>query len=66
MADEFTHVVYAPPTAGFPYLAVVFGVDGQVVSATTVSSQEAGETLIREVAQAFARHYGREAVSKKI
>lgn len=46
-------VVYDPPAAGLPYIAVVLH-DGEVVVARAVSSVEIGEALIAEVFQSFA------------
>ncbi|HFH3085729.1 TPA: hypothetical protein ACGJRU_005176 [Pseudomonas aeruginosa] len=45
-------VVYDPPAAGLPYLAVVLH-DGEVVVARSVSSVEAGEALIAKVFNDF-------------
>ena len=47
-------VVYDPPRAGLPYLAVVFGNDGEVVVARSVRSVADGESLIAQVFQDFA------------
>ena len=42
-------VVYDPPAAGFPFLAVVFKPDGEVLVARAVSSRDAGEALLMTV-----------------
>lgn len=46
-------VVYDPPAAGLPYIAVVLH-DGEVVVSRAVSSIAAGEALIAKVFQDFA------------
>lgn len=46
-------VVYDPPAAGLPYLAVVLN-KGEVVVAKSVSSVAAGEALIAKVFSDFA------------
>jgi len=61
-----TSVVYAPPTAELPHLAVVFHPDGEVLIARRVSSQEAGERLIRDVAQEFTEQHNLKVVSKMV
>lgn len=45
-------VVYDPPSAGLPYLAVVLH-DNEVVVAKAVPSVAAGEALIASVFQSF-------------
>ena len=46
-------VVYDPPSAGLPYLAVVLN-KGEVVVARAVASVAEGEALIASVFQSFA------------
>ena len=46
-------VVYDPPKAGLPYLAVVLDNNGEVVVARSVPSVEAGELLISGVFNQF-------------
>ncbi|MDY7536423.1 hypothetical protein RGV33_32905 [Pseudomonas sp. Bout1] len=46
-------VVYSPPGAGLPYIAVVL-VDGEVLVSKTVSSIAAGEAMIAKVFSDFA------------
>jgi hypothetical protein len=52
-AGKSNAVVYAPPTAGFPYLAVLFWRDGSVLRAEPRSSNEEGEKLIAAIAKGF-------------
>ncbi len=47
-------VVYDPPGAGLPYLAVVLDNNGEVVVARSVPSVAAGESLIATVFAEFA------------
>lgn len=51
-------VVYDPPKQGFPFLAVVFDTEGEVLVARAVPSQESGETLIASVLSEFAQQNG--------
>lgn len=46
---KIASIVYDPPAQGFPYLAVLFDVDGEVLVARAVPSREAGEALIISV-----------------
>jgi hypothetical protein len=47
-------VVYDPPKAGFPYLAVVLDNKGEVVIARSVKSPAEGEAMIASVFSQFA------------
>lgn len=47
-------VVYDPPRADLPYLAVVLGNNGEVIVARSVRSVEEGEALIESVFRDFA------------
>ncbi|BEP93273.1 hypothetical protein GmRootA79_16570 [Acidovorax sp. A79] len=51
-------VVYDPPRAGLPYLAVVLDNNGEVVVARSVPSVAAGEALIQQTFAAFAADRG--------
>lgn len=44
-----TGAVYNPPTPSLPYVAVIFGPDGEVLSSRVVPSVAAGEKLIAHV-----------------
>jgi hypothetical protein len=46
-------VVYDPPGPGFPYLAVIFRADGEVLIARSVQSHAQGESLIAKVVAEF-------------
>ena len=46
-------VVYDPPAAGLPFLAVVLDNNGEVVVARAVPSARAGEALIASVFAGF-------------
>jgi hypothetical protein len=46
-------VVYDPPKAGLPYLAVVLDNSGKVIVADSVRSVAEGEALIASVFNAF-------------
>ncbi len=46
-------VVYDPPRAGFPYLAVIFQPDGEVLVARSTKTLEQGEALIAKVMAEF-------------
>lgn len=59
-------VVYAPPAAGFPYLAVLFGPNGEVLASRPMGSQEEGERFITEAASEIAEKHGLRVKSKKI
>lgn len=58
-------VVYDPPSAAFPYLAVIFRPEGEVLVARAVPSRESGETLIADVMAEFQATIERENRSKK-
>jgi len=45
--------VYAPPAAGFPYLAVLFWRDGSVLRAEPCSSVDDGKKMIAAIAKGF-------------
>lgn len=51
-------VVYDPPKNGFPYLAVIFKPDGEVLVARAVPSLQAGEQLIASTLNEFASSTG--------
>lgn len=51
-------VVYDPPRAGLPFLAVVLDNKGEVVVARSVPSVQAGESLIQQVMTEFAAAHG--------
>ncbi len=48
-------IVYDPPAAGFPYVAVVFKPDGEVLVARSVATREAGEAIIATSLAEFNR-----------
>lgn len=48
-----TGVVYDPPKAGFPPLAVVFH-DGKVIGAEPVPNVQTGEAFMKAVLEQFA------------
>jgi hypothetical protein len=50
--------VYLPPRLGLPPIAVVFGPTGEILVARKVSSIEAGDALLEEAFQKFAREAG--------
>lgn len=52
-------VVYDPPRSGLPYLAVVLHNNGEVIVARSVPTAEAGEKMIEETFEAFAKETGR-------
>lgn len=43
-------VIYNPPTPSEPYLAVLFGDDGAILTVAAVRSPKEGETLLSEMA----------------
>jgi hypothetical protein len=49
-----TSTIYDPPAHGFPYLAVLFSPDGEVLTARAVPNREAGEALILSVLNEFS------------
>jgi hypothetical protein len=51
-------VVYDPPRADLPYLAVVLDNNGEVVVARSVPNAAAGEALIQQTFEAFAAEKG--------
>lgn len=59
-------IVYAPPTPEFPYLAVLFHPDGEVLAARPMISQEAGEQFIASVALEIAEKHGLKVRSKRL
>ena len=59
-------IVYDPPAPGFPYLAVVFKSDGEVLVARSVPSREAGEDMIEEVFEEFSKRNNVPTRSKTI
>ena len=50
--DKMSGIVYDPPRAGWPTLAVVFGFDGDVLIARAVNDRAEGEALLANVMQA--------------
>lgn len=51
--------VYAPPeNSDLPFVAVVIGIDGEVLSARSVPTIEAGEALLAEVTSDAAKQFG--------
>jgi len=42
---DITTAVYDPPRAGFPYLAVLFGYDGEVLASRSAPSAEAAASF---------------------
>lgn len=46
---KIASIVYEPPAQGFPYLAVLFDLGGEVLAARAVPSREAGEAFIISV-----------------
>jgi hypothetical protein len=46
---QISGVVYTPPGPQFPLIAVLFGPDGEVLTARAVPTVAAGEKLIYEV-----------------
>ena len=48
-----TGVVYDPPTAQFPFLAVAFTPEGEVLSARAGPTREAGELMMLHVVAEF-------------
>jgi hypothetical protein len=57
---KLTAIVYDPPATGFPFLAVMFDHNGEVLVARAVPSQEAGEQLLANVASDIAAQRGKE------
>lgn len=53
-------VVYDPPKAGFPFLAVIFDTSGEVLGARAVPDPAAGEAFLAEIMKKFAREHGLE------
>jgi hypothetical protein len=53
--DEYSGIVYDPPTPDLPYIAVIFRPGGEILSARAVPSAEAGRRLIRETFGGLAR-----------
>jgi hypothetical protein len=47
--SSISGAVYDPPREGLPILAVVFGVDGDVLIARCMDSREEAETLLAQV-----------------
>jgi hypothetical protein len=41
--------VYTPPTENLPFVAVIIGPDGEVLTARVVPSVQAGEELVAQV-----------------
>lgn len=50
--------VYDPPRADLPYIAVIFGPDGEVLTARIVPTIAAGEKLLVEVMKEQAKKLG--------
>ena len=48
-------VIYNPPTPSEPYLAVLFGDDGTILTVAAVGSPEEGETLLSEMERRIAK-----------
>lgn len=63
MAATFSGVVYDPPRADLPHLAVIFKPDGEVLQATVVRSVSEGENLIASVLEQYKKTV--DAKSKK-
>ncbi len=51
--------VYNPPVEGYPYLAVVFGPDGEVLAARAWPTKGEAEEFVVEMMALFAAHHGR-------
>jgi hypothetical protein len=64
-AGKSKAVVYAPPTTGFPHLAVLFWRDGSVLRAEPCSSIEEGEKLIAAIARGFEQIASAAALHRK-
>jgi hypothetical protein len=58
-------MVYAPPTTGFPYLAVLFWRDGSVLRAEPCSSIEEGEKMIAAIVKGFEQIASAAALHRK-
>jgi len=50
--------VYSPPSAGFPYLAVIFNPDGGVVATRAFSSYDAARGFLQAFMQENAGEHG--------
>lgn len=51
-------IVYHPPKQGFPFLAVVFDTEGEVLVARAVPTEDSGNALIASVLSEFAKQTG--------
>lgn len=53
-----TGAVYSPPRPGLPFIAVVFGLDGQTIESAALPSQAAGDAFLQAAFTAFAAQAG--------
>jgi hypothetical protein len=53
MDENYGGAVYDPPNSSFPFIAVIFDPDGEVIIARSVPSFEVGEEFIRQTLEGF-------------
>jgi hypothetical protein len=53
MDENYSGTVYDRPNSSFPFIAVIFDPDGEVVIARSVPSFEIGEEFIRQTLEGF-------------
>jgi len=56
--SQTSAAVYGPPSAGFPYLAVIFNPDGDMVATRAFSSPDAARAFLQAFMQENAGEHG--------